>query len=78
MSTSLVADSGNFLSEAFSKEFMCVERFASCHGDLLRVLVRSFSHVLGRCSTFFTNNLEHVTTFIYLDSFYRLNLSLLK
>ena len=78
MSTSLVADSGHFASEAFSKEYFCFTRFASCHRDLLRDLVRSFSHVPGRCSTSFTNNLEHVTTFSYLDSFYRLDLSLPK
>ena len=63
MSTSLVADSGHLASEAFSKEFACFTRFVSCHRDLLRVSVRSFSHVLGRWSTSFTNNLEHVTTF---------------
>ena len=35
-------------------------------------------HVPGRCSTSFTNNLEHVTTFSKLDSFYRLDLNLPK
>ena len=66
------------LLQRFSKEYFCFTRFASCHRDLLRDLVRSFSHVPGRCSTSFTNNLEHVTTFSYLDSFYRLDLSLPK
>ena len=78
MSTSLIAGSGHLASEAFSKEFVCFTRFASCHRDLLRVLVRSFSHVPGRCSTSFTNNLEHVTTFSYLNSFYTLDLCLPK
>ena len=75
VSTSLVADSGHFASDAHSKKLICLTRFASCHRDLLRVLVMSFSHVPGRCSTSFTNNLEHVTTFSSLDSFHRLDLS---
>ena len=37
-----------------------------------------FGHVPGRCSTSFTDNLEHVTTFSKLDSFYRLDLNLPK
>ena len=78
ISTSLIADSGHFASEAFSKEFVCFTRFPSYHRDLLRVLVRGFSHIPGCCSTSFTNNLEHVPTFSYLDSFYRLDLSLPK
>ena len=78
VSTSHVADSGHFASEAFSKEFVCFTRFVSCHRDLLRVLVRSFGHGPGCCSTSFTNNLEHFPTFSYLDSFYRLDLSLPK
>ena len=63
VSTSLVVNSGHFALEVFSKEIVCFTRFASCHRDLLRVLVMSFSHVPGRCSTSFTNNLEHVTNF---------------
>ena len=78
VSTSLVVDSGHFASEVFSKEFVFLTRFASCHRDLLRVLVMSFSHVPRRCSTSFINNLEHVTTFSHLGSFYRLDLSLPK
>ena len=78
MSTSLIADSGHLASDAISKEFVCFTRFASYHRDLLRVLVRSLSHVPGRCSTSFTNNLDHITTFSYLDSFYRLDLCLPK
>ena len=39
-------------------------------------LAKSFSHVPGRCSTSFTSNLEHITTFFYFDSFYRLDLYL--
>ena len=35
----LVANSGYLASEAFSKEFVCLTRFASCHRNLLRVLV---------------------------------------
>ena len=35
----------------------------------------SFRHVPERCSTSFTNNLEHVSTFSYLDSFCRLDLN---
>ena len=69
MLTSLVADSGHLASEAFSKEFVCFTRFASCHIDLFGVLKRSFSCVPARYSASFTNNLEHVTTFSYLDSF---------
>ena len=78
MSTSLVDDFGHFAPEAFSKEFVYFIRFASCHRNLLWVLVRSFSHIPGRRSTSLTNNLDHVTTLSYLDSFYRLDLSLPK
>ena len=38
----------------------------------------SLSHFPGCCSTSFTNNLEHVNTFSYLDSFHRLDLSVPK
>ena len=76
MSTSLVFDSGHFVLEALSKEFVSLTRFTSCHRDLRRALVISNVPVL--CSTSFTNNLEHVTNFSYLDSFQRLDLSLPK
>ena len=58
------------------EEFACLTRFTSCHRDLRRALV--ISHVPVRCSTSFTNKLEHVTNFSYLDSFHRLDLSLSK
>ena len=38
-STTLVANSEYLASEAFSREFVCLTRFASCHRNLLRVLV---------------------------------------
>ena len=61
------------------RQRICVpHKIASGRRDLLRVLVISFSHVPGHSSTFFTNNPEHVTTFCYLDSFHRLDLSLPK
>ena len=77
-STCLVTNSGHFASEALNKEIVCLTIFASYHRDLHRVLVMSFSHVPGRCSASFTNNLEYVTNFSYLDSFHRLDLSLPK
>ena len=54
-----MTDSGHFASEAFSKEFVHLTRFASCHRDMLRVLVNELQHAPGHCSTSFTNNLEH-------------------
>ena len=66
------------MSEAVNEEFVSHTRYASYHNDLHRVLGMSFGHVTGRCSTSFTNNLEHVTTFSNLDSFCRLDLNLPK